>query len=163
LHPGQVKFAEAAYNMLPIPLFVLGVFFGTLLVHSRLSQEPRWLFGLVAALLAVGVAVVALGPAPGWFSIITLSLATGIMNTSVTSVGEQSVSLGYVSGTLNNLAQHLALAVKRAPLLHPAGPRDTHGRRAASLAAIWTTFVREPCSPEPRCLGSPCGASCFPS
>jgi uncharacterized membrane protein YoaK (UPF0700 family) len=141
LWAGQGKFAEAAYNLLPIPLFVLGVFLGALLVHSRLNQELRWQFGLVAALLAVGVAAVPLGPAPGWFSIIALSLAMGIMNTSVTSVGKQSISLGYVSGTLNNMAQHLALAAKRAPLLHAAGPGDTHLRRAALLAFIWTAFV----------------------
>jgi uncharacterized membrane protein YoaK (UPF0700 family) len=65
----------------------------------------------------------------------------GIMNTTVTRVGDQSVSLGYVSGTLNNLAQHLALAVKGAPLSHAESPRDTHLRRAGLLAGIWTAFV----------------------
>jgi uncharacterized membrane protein YoaK (UPF0700 family) len=70
-----------------------------------------------------------------------LSLAMGIMNTSVTRVGDQSVSLGYVSGTLNNLAQHLALAVKGVPLTHAEGPHDTHLRRAGLLAGIWAAFV----------------------
>jgi len=40
----------------------------------------------------------------------------GIMNTTVTRVGQQSVSLAYVTGSLNNLAQHLALALKRVPV-----------------------------------------------
>jgi uncharacterized membrane protein YoaK (UPF0700 family) len=141
LQAGQGKLGLAAYNLLPIPLFVAGVFLGALFVHSRLGDELRWLFLSVAALLAVGVVAVAIGAAPAWFSIIVLSLAMGIMNTSVTKVGTQSVSLGYVSGTLNNLAQHLALAVKGAPLLHPAGPEDSHARRAALLAGIWTAFV----------------------
>jgi uncharacterized membrane protein YoaK (UPF0700 family) len=141
LHAGQVQLGAAGYNFLPIPLFVLGVFIGTLLVQSRLGCRLRWLLGLVAALLALGVAVVVAGPMPGWFSIVVLSLAMGIMNTAVTSVGRQSVSLGYVSGALNHLGQHLALAVKRAPLRDAVGPRDTHLRRARLLAAMWTAFA----------------------
>ena len=141
LHAGQGGFAVAAYNFLPIPLFVAGVFAGALIWHSGLAQRSRWIFGLVAGLLALGLAAVAPGPLPGWFGIIVLSLAMGIMNTTVTRVGDQSVSLGYVSGTLNNLAQHLALAVKGVPLSHAEGPRDTHLRRAGLLAGIWTAFV----------------------
>jgi uncharacterized membrane protein YoaK (UPF0700 family) len=116
---------------------VAGVFAGTLIWHSALAQRSRWLFALVAGLLALGLAAVAPGPLPGWFGIVVLSLAMGIMNTTVTRVGEQQVSLGYVTGTLNNLAQHLALAVKGAPLSHAEGPHDTHLRRAG----IWTAFV----------------------
>ena len=76
------------------------------------------------------------GPLPGWFGIMILSLAMGIMNTTVNRVGEQSVSLGYVTGSLNNLAQHLALAVKRVPVTHAQGSWDTHGWRAALLAGV---------------------------
>jgi len=95
LHAGQGGFAVAGYNLLPIPLFVAGVFAGTLIWHSALAQASRWLFALVAGLLALGLAAVAPGPLPGWFGIIVLSLAMGIMNTTVTRVGEQQVSLGY--------------------------------------------------------------------
>jgi len=141
LHAGQGGFAVAAYNFLPIPLFVAGVFSGALIWHSGLAQRSRLIFGLVAGLLALGLAAAAPGPLPGWFGIMVLSLAMGIMNTSVTRVGDQSVSLGYVSGTLNNLAQHLALAVKGVPLSHAEGPHDTHLRRAGLLAGIWAAFV----------------------
>jgi uncharacterized membrane protein YoaK (UPF0700 family) len=141
LHAGQGGLALAAYNFLPIPLFVAGVFSGTLIWHSDLARASRWIFGLVAVLLALGCAAVAPGPLPGWFGIIALSLAMGIMNTSVTRVGDQSVSLGYVSGTLNNLARHLALAVKGQPLVDADGPCDTHLRRAGLLAGIWAAFA----------------------
>jgi uncharacterized membrane protein YoaK (UPF0700 family) len=141
LHAGQGGLAVAAYNFLPIPLFVAGVFSGALIWHSGLARASRWIFALVAGLLALGLAAVAPGSLPGWFGIMVLSLAMGIMNTSVTRVGDQSVSLGYVSGTLNNLAQHLALAVKGVPLTHAEGPRDTHLRRAGLLAGIWAAFV----------------------
>jgi uncharacterized membrane protein YoaK (UPF0700 family) len=130
LHAGKGGFAVAGYNLLPIPLFVAGVFAGTLIWHSALAQASRWLFALVAGLLALGLAAVAPGPLPGWVGIMVLSLTMGIMNTTVTRVGEQQISLGYVTGTLNNFAQHLALAVKGAPLSHAEGPHDTHLRRA---------------------------------
>jgi uncharacterized membrane protein YoaK (UPF0700 family) len=141
LQSGQGKLAEAGLDLLPIPLFVAGVFVGTLLVHSSLRHRLSWLFGLVATLLAVAMAAVYPGPLPGWFGIMILSLAMGIMNATVTSVGRQSVSLGYVTGSLNNLAQHLALAVKRLPVPHGEGSSDTHGRRATLLAGIWAAFL----------------------
>jgi uncharacterized membrane protein YoaK (UPF0700 family) len=141
LQTGQGRFAEAGLDLLPIPLFVVGVFVGTLLVHSRLRCQLSWLFGLVAALLAIAMLAVDPGPLSGWFGIVTLSLSMGIMNTTVTRVGEQSVSLGYVTGSLNNLAQHLALALKGMPVPHGQGPWDTHGRRATLLAGIWAAFL----------------------
>ena len=93
MQTGQQKFAEAGLDLLPIPLFVAGVFAGAFLVHSSLRHRLSWLFGLVAALLAVAMAAVYPGPLPGWFGIMILSLAMGIMNTTVNRVGEQSVSL----------------------------------------------------------------------
>lgn len=141
LQTGQGKLAEAGLDLLPIPLFVAGVFVGTLLLHSSLRHRLSWLFGLVATLLAVAMAAANPGVLPGWLGIVLLSLAMGIMNTTVNSVGEQSVSLGYVTGDLNNLAQHLALAVKRLPVPHGQGPWDTHRRRATLLAGIWAAFL----------------------
>jgi uncharacterized membrane protein YoaK (UPF0700 family) len=90
--------------------------------------------------LLLGIAS-AFAPSAAWLSIAALSLSMGIMNTSVTSVGSQKINLGYVSGTLNSLARHLALAAKEMPLLDATGPHDTHARRAALLATIWTAFV----------------------
>jgi uncharacterized membrane protein YoaK (UPF0700 family) len=45
----------------------------------------------------------------------------GAMNTALSRVGSQSVSLTFVTGTLSRLGMHLALAVKRAPLLESQG------------------------------------------
>jgi len=62
-------------------------------------------------------------------------------NTTLTRVGGQSVTLGFVTDDLNHLAEHLALAVKRVPVPQSQGAWDTHGRRAAWLAGIWTAFL----------------------
>jgi uncharacterized membrane protein YoaK (UPF0700 family) len=140
LHAGRGEYAAAAHSLLPIPLFVVGVFAGTCLLQSSQHRQSRRLFALVAALLAVGMAAAYLR-LPGWSNIMTLGPAMGLMNTAITRVGGQPVSLGYVTGDLNNLAQHLALAVRRVPVPQAQGPWDTHGRRAALLGGLWTAFL----------------------
>ncbi len=138
---GQRRLAEAGHHLLPIPLFVIGIFVGTFLLQSGLHRPLRPLWGLVAALLAASLAAVYLDPLPGWVSIILLSLAMGIMNTTITHVGHQPVSLGFVTGDLNNLGRHLALAARRVPVSDSQGSWDTHWWRAAVLARIWASFL----------------------
>jgi uncharacterized membrane protein YoaK (UPF0700 family) len=65
----------------------------------------------------------------------------GVMNTGITHVGRQSVSLGFVTGDLNNLARHVALAVRQVPLSDSEGPWDTRYWRAAVLARVWISFL----------------------
>lgn len=141
LQAGEGNFAVAWHNLFPIPAFVVGVFAGTLLLHARLGQPTRWLFAAVAALLAAALLGVRLGPLPDWCAVVLLAVAMGTMNVTVTRVGAQAVALGYVTGSLNNLAQHLALAVRHAPVPQSQGAWDTHGRRAALLASVWVGFL----------------------
>src|ERR1700693_3452685 len=58
------------------------------------------------------------------------------MNTSITRIGGPTVSLGFVTGDLKNLGQHLAMGLKRAPVRQTQGQWDTdcilHGSRAWS-------------------------------
>jgi uncharacterized membrane protein YoaK (UPF0700 family) len=137
---GQAKFVVAGHSFLPIPFFLLGIVVGTLLVQADQRDQVRRLLALVAAMLAVGVAA-ACWAWPSWLSIMILSSAMGILNTSVTHVGGQTVSLGFVTGDLNNLAQHVALGIERAPLPQAQGAWDTRWVRAILLASIWTAFL----------------------
>ena len=140
LHAGHAKFALAAHSLLPIPFFVLGIFIGTLLVLAKLNHvSPSHSF-FVAALLMVDIAAIYVGW-PGWLCIIVLSTAMGIMNTSITHVGGQAVNLGFVTGDLNNFAQHLAMGIRRDPVPQMQGSCDNHWWRAALLAGIWTAFL----------------------
>ena len=140
LHAGHAKLAAAAHSLLPIPFFVLGIFMGTLLVRANPHHElPRHSL-LVAALLTVGIAATYFAW-PGWLSIMILSTAMGIMNTSITHVGGQAVNLGFVTGDLNNLGQHLLMGFKRVPVQQTQGSWDTHWWRAALLSGIWISFL----------------------
>jgi uncharacterized membrane protein YoaK (UPF0700 family) len=137
---GQAKLVAAGHSLLPIPFFLLGIFVGTLMGQADQRHTLHRLFEMVAALLAVGTAA-AYWAWPSWLSIMILSSAMGILNTSITHVGGQTVSLGFVTGDLNSLAQHAALGIKRAPLPQTQGPWDTRWARATVLASVWTAFL----------------------
>jgi uncharacterized membrane protein YoaK (UPF0700 family) len=140
LHAGYARFSLAGQSLLPIPFFVLGIFIGTLLVLAHRNRElPRHSF-LVAALLTLVIATTHF-EWPGWLSVMLLSTAMGIMNTSITHVGGQRVNLGFVTGDLNNLSQRLAMGIRRDPVPEMQGPWDNHWLRAALLAGIWIAFL----------------------
>ena len=138
---GQGHVAAAMPSLLPIGSFVIGAFTGTLLTHSGTPQARRRLFGVVAAVLAVSIGLTLRGWADGAVSMATLSVAMGIMNTTLSRVGAQSVNPTFVTGTLSRMGTHLALAAKRAPLQDAQGAWDTHGRRAFLLLGVWAGFL----------------------
>lgn len=57
------------------------------------------------------------------------------------SVGAESVSINYVTGTLNRIGGHLAAAAGREPLPEPQGPGDSHLARARIDASVWSGFL----------------------
>ena len=139
-HAGQGNLAAAGHSLLPIPFFMAGIVGGTLLVQADRQRALRRISVLVALMLALGVAGAYL-TWPGWLGIVFLSSSMGLLNTSVTQVGGQPVSLGFMTGDLNNLAQHISQAILRAPVSRAQGPRDTHWRRAALLTSLWVFFL----------------------
>ena len=140
LRLGESEFSVSAHHLFAIISFVVGVFAGTLLLHSALRQPKRWLFLMCAIVLGISLASASAGVLPGNFNFALLAIAMGAMNTSITRVGKQTVHLGYVSGTLNGAAQHLALALKGAPVPDAEGAWDTHWRRVALLGSVWLGF-----------------------
>jgi len=140
VHVGQFNLAAARHSLLPIPLFVLGILAGTLLTHGDRRRALPRLSALVAAMLTVGVAAAYFAwPEP--LSIVILSFAMGMMNTAILQVGGQTVGIGYMTGDLNNLAQHVAMGIKSAPVAQAQASWDTHWRRASLLTGLWIAFL----------------------
>jgi uncharacterized membrane protein YoaK (UPF0700 family) len=139
---GQHDWQRARHSLLPIPCFLLGVLLGTLLARSGEQRDHGLarVSALVAAMLGVAAGA-AYFAWPGWMGVVILSVAMGLMNTSIVRVGAQAVSLGFMTGDLNSMAQHLAMGIKRAPVPEAQGAWDTHWWRAALLAGLWTTFL----------------------
>lgn len=139
VHAGQFNAALTEHSLLPIPFFMLGVFSGTFAMQAdRLRALPR-LSKAIACLLIFDVIATHVGW-PGWLSIMVLSFAMGLTNTTVTRVGAQAVSLGFMTGDLNNLARQLAGVIGRKPIEHTQGAWDTPLHRVRVLAALWTSF-----------------------
>ena len=135
------ELVEVIYNLLPIPLYVLGVFVGTLILQSGARRPLYPLCALVGGLLAVSLLATALIPNSEWGVIMMMSLAMGAMNTTVAQVGGQNVSLCFITGDLTNMSRHLVAAFKRAPLPDAKGLWDSHLWRAGVLASIWACFL----------------------
>jgi uncharacterized membrane protein YoaK (UPF0700 family) len=131
----------AAPSVLAIVFFVGGSFVGALLAHSAVPRIRRLVFGVVAALLVLIVAYTRFGFSSGWVPIGMISFAMGAMNTALSRVGAQYVSLTFVTGTLSRIGVQLALAARRAPLPDSQGSWDTHVYRTLLLAGIWAGFL----------------------
>jgi uncharacterized membrane protein YoaK (UPF0700 family) len=133
-------FGPASLSALAILFFVVGSFAGTLLVQAAGRLARRAVFGVVAAALAEVVGLTYFGALAVGFGVAIVSVAMGVMNSALSRVGAQSVSLTFVTGTLSRVGSHLALAARRAPLTDAQGPWDTHLRRALMLSRIWGGF-----------------------
>jgi uncharacterized membrane protein YoaK (UPF0700 family) len=139
LHIGQTSLVKAAHSLLPIPFFVLGIVLGTFVLQMNQDLGLTRVSLLVSAFLAFGIVALQFSW-PKWLSVTVLSTAMGAMNTTITHVGHQRVSLGYVTGDLSSLGKHLVGGIKRDAVQDAEGPWDTHWRRAALLSAIWFSF-----------------------
>jgi uncharacterized membrane protein YoaK (UPF0700 family) len=138
---GQGNFGAAVPSALAIVFFLGGSFAGALLAHSEVRRIRRLVFGMVASSLALIIGSTRLGFLSDAVGIAVISFAMGAMNTALSRVGAESVSLTFVTGTLSRLAVHLALTVRHAPLPDSQGAWDTHLHRALLLAGIWAGFL----------------------
>ena len=101
---GNGNWRQSASIAALIGLFVAGAAAGTVL--GRLGGRRH------AALVAAAVAITLAAPSlrPAW-NVAPLVLAMGALNAAITKVGEMSVSLTYVTGTLVKLGQGLGRAM----------------------------------------------------
>lgn len=140
---GQGKLLAAVETAVAILSFVAGVLVGTWLTNSTLHHARKILLGTTATILAAVIADTQLGnpTAHAAESIGTLALAMGLMNTTYSHIGAEPVSLTFVTGALNKVGRHLALALRQAPLPDAQGLWDTHFHRAGIEAGIWAGFL----------------------
>jgi uncharacterized membrane protein YoaK (UPF0700 family) len=138
---GQGHFAAALPSALAIIFYIIGTFAGTLLTHSGLRRSRQALLGAVAALLAVIMAVTSSVSLNAEVGIAVITLAMGMMNTTLSQVGGEVVSLTFVTGNLARIARHLAMAILRAPVQGARGSWDTHLYRAFIVTRVWGGFL----------------------
>ena len=142
---GRANLPLALPSAVAIAFFLLGIFIGTLQSTTNRPNRPdQKTLAAVSALLilaCIGLwlhALAMIAPLP---SIALIAFAMGLMNTTFSRIGNEQVSLTFVTGTLNKIGGHLAMAVKREPLANPDGPWDTHRSRAILLTTVWASFL----------------------
>jgi uncharacterized membrane protein YoaK (UPF0700 family) len=124
-----------------IASFFLGVFLGTVASQVK-NYKMQWmpfvpvtvgllLFLLLAHFLAIGSLV----------SIAIIATVMGYMNTAASQVGRQSINPDFVTGTLNNMARHLALSLFKRYPSDAQAIWDTHTRRYILLFLVWGSFI----------------------
>jgi len=137
---GQADFLAALPPAVAIVFFVLGSLAGAVVAHRRQGDGLRMLFGLVAILLIIAALLSGHGALKD-LSIALLSLTMGMLTPAMAHVGAEAVSVTFVTGMLNKIGSHLALALRKAPLPDAKGPSDSHWRRALIDAQTWAAFA----------------------
>lgn len=138
---GEHSYALALPAAAAILSFIAGVFAGTLLTYSRSRHSRRLLYLSIAALLALNIGASQLTSTFIYLGIAMLSFTMGMMNTSLSRVGNLMVNLTFVTGTLSQIGRHLAMAANRSPVRDGEGVWDTHLRRAIMLMLVWLGFI----------------------
>lgn len=141
VNSGQGDFQAVLPSAIAIVFFVIGSFLGNLFTQSRLRYSHRVIFGVIAGLLATVAGVERHGLWNATAEIAMLSLAMGMTNPALSKVGAESVSLTFVTGTLNRIGGHLAAAAGRKPLPEGQGPGNSHLARARIDASVWSGFL----------------------
>lgn len=141
LKSGQGNFQSALPSAIAIVFFVTGSLLGNLFTQSRLRYSHRLIFGLIAGLLATVAGLEWHGMWNAAAEIALLSFAMGMMNPALAKVGAESVSLTFVTGTLNRMGANLAAAARRKPLSERQGPADSYFARARIDASVWSGFL----------------------
>ncbi len=131
----------AGHAAVAIVSFVGGIVLGTLLTYSKTQRSRRFAYLLAAILLGLNFAGTEFSLLNSWAGILTLSVAMGVVNTTLCHVGPEKVSLTFVTGMLNHIGTHLALAIKGDRPTDALDGRDSHLRRAVLLGTIWISFV----------------------
>lgn len=124
-----------------IGCFLLGIYAGTCLSLWKKCKRKTVSFYLVSVLLIIYSVISYYHHIPAIPSIAIMGFSMGLMNTIVTSVGNQKVNTDFVTGTLNSLAINTAMF----SMTSDKEDRKTYGSNAIHLLLLWTGFLSGAC------------------
>jgi len=140
VYVGEQKFHAALPEAVAIFFFLVGTFLGHWIVVSKYRHSHRIVLLTSAAFMALFVTLNLRVAFIAEVGIALLSVSMGIMNPAVVRVGAESVNLTFVTGALNKLGNHLALAARGTTPIDAQGSWDTHLRRAGLEGGLWLAF-----------------------
>lgn len=137
---GAQRFHAALPEAVAIIFSLVGTFLGHWILVGKYRHSHRIVLLTSAALMAAFVIVnlrVAIIAEAG---IALLSASMGTMNPAVARIGAESVNVTFVTGALNKIGNHLALAARGTAPPDAQDSRDTHLRRAGLEGGLWLAF-----------------------
>lgn len=120
-----------------ISCFLLGIFAGTCLSlwkKMELKTLPIYIVSGILIMFTVISNFYNIKPVP---SVAIVGFSMGMMNTIVTSIGNQKVNTDFVTGTLNSLAINTAMLT----MSNDTAEKKEYRSNAIHLLLLWTGFV----------------------
>ena len=120
-----------------ISCFLLGIYAGTCLSLLKRMKNKTLVFYLVSGILILYTTLDYFLNVNILSSIAIVGFSMGLMNTIVTSVGNQKVNTDFVTGTLNSLARNTAMLT----MIDDKMEKEEYTSNAIHLLLLWIGFL----------------------
>lgn len=120
-----------------IVCFLLGIYAGTCLSLWKRIKSQILTFYIVSGILIFYSIIAYFYDINNLSSIVVIGFSMGMMNTIVTSVGNQKVNTDFVTGTLNSLARNTAML----SMTDDKAEKVEYKSNAIRLLFLWTGFL----------------------
>lgn len=131
------KSAVIVTSFTVIGCFLLGIYAGTCLSLCKRIKNQILTFYLVLGILIFYTIISYFYNINVISSIAIIGFSMGLMNTIVTSVGNQKVNTDFVTGTLNSLARNTAMFT----MTNDKNERKEYKSNAVHLLLLWAGFL----------------------
>jgi len=117
--------------------FLIGIYTGTCLLFWKRIKNQILTFYIVSGILIFYSIIAYLYDINNLSSIAIVGFSMGMMNTIVTSVGNQKVNTDFVTGTLNSLARNTAMLM----MTKDKAEKKEYQSNAIHLLLLWLGFL----------------------
>ncbi|WP_162800879.1 YoaK family protein [Chryseobacterium sp. KLBC 52] len=131
------KYGVIISSAIVISFFLAGIYTGTCLSLSKKFRSTKMIFYTVSGIMILYSITDYYEHIAHGVSIAVIGFSMGLMNTIVTSVGNQKINTDFVTGTLNSLAKTAALLM----MSNDADKRDEYKENIFHLLFLWTGFL----------------------
>jgi len=131
------KFGIIITSVIVISCFLLGIYAGTCLSLWKRIKNQILTFYIVSGILIFYSTIAYFYDINNLSSIAIVGFSMGMMNTIVTSVGNQKVNTDFVTGTLNSLARNTAMLM----MTKDKAEKKEYQSNAIHLLLLWIGFL----------------------
>ncbi|AZA54623.1 YoaK family protein [Chryseobacterium sp. G0201] len=131
------KYDVIITSVIVIGSFLLGIYAGTCLSLCKRIKNQILTFYIVSGILIFYTIIAYFYNINTISAVAIVGFSMGIMNTIVTSVGNQKVNTDFVTGTLNSLARNAAMS----SMTHDKTERKQYKANAIHLLLLWIGFL----------------------